>query len=25
MRNTSLPEAYDTPVFYLIKEFKKQH
>ena len=25
MGNAPLPEAYDTPVFHLIKEFKKQH
>ena len=25
MGNAPLPEAYDTPVFYLIKEFKKEH
>jgi antitoxin CptB len=25
MGNALLPEAYDTPVFHLIKEFKKEH
>jgi succinate dehydrogenase flavin-adding protein (antitoxin of CptAB toxin-antitoxin module) len=25
MGNAPLPEAYDTPVFHLIKEFKKEH
>jgi len=25
MGNAPLPEAYDTPIFHLIKEFKKEH
>jgi len=25
MGNALLPEAYDTPVFHLIKEFKTEH
>jgi hypothetical protein len=25
MGNAPLPKVYDTPVFHLIKEFKKEH